>query len=245
MGYWNLLKPKHSKKLKVYHMSRIMEECVKRICFLHHSLIDCEKESRKIHLGLTVWHHLPFRDLRGECVMLVLNVERSLEKCMVRTWTPDGKFGVLLPRLETKSENIVNRLWEKWAASSWKTRRGNLKKSGKLSPASLQQTSIRWKNFKGCKKEKENEIQKSIAFSVFLFSGSGWMVRNTMIGQISWVEFLLLSIVIIDLYTFERSHYKTVWKLTSTFSHHGNPFSESIWIVSFLIENQQKGFHYC
>lgn len=44
-------------------------------------------------------------------MVVSLNVERSLEKCMVRMMDlTDGKFGVLLPRLETKSENIKQAL---------------------------------------------------------------------------------------------------------------------------------------
>ena len=40
-------------------------------------------------------------------MVVSLDVERSLEKCMVRMMDlTDGKFGVPLPRLETKSDNI-------------------------------------------------------------------------------------------------------------------------------------------
>lgn len=52
----------------------------------------------------------PFRFERRMCGVS-LDVERSLEKCMVRMMDlTDGKFGVLLPRLETKNDNIKETL---------------------------------------------------------------------------------------------------------------------------------------
>lgn len=44
-------------------------------------------------------------------MVVSLDVDRSLEKCMVRMMDlTDGKFGVLLPRLETKNDNIKETL---------------------------------------------------------------------------------------------------------------------------------------